>query len=102
MDQTQVWLHAQATANAQMQAQLTSANAQILALAPMVEAVRADQERQRRESEVAYTDLQRTFGQGPRREPRLSFVNQKYCEGGKFLGNKAENFKAWAKRVRIC
>ena len=88
-------------AQAQMQSQLTSANAQILALAQMLEAVRADQERLRRESEAAYTDLQRNVGQGPRREQRLSFVNQKQYEGGKFLGNKNENFKVWAKRVRI-
>ena len=69
---------AQAAANAQMQVQLTSANAQIVALAQMLEAVRADQERLRRDSEAAYTDLQRNLGQGPRREQRLSFVNQKH------------------------
>ena len=100
MDQSQGQMQAQAAANAhaQMQVQLTSANAQILALAQMLEAVRADQERLRRESEAAYTDLQRNVGQGPRREQRLSFVNQKHYEGGKFLGNKNENFKVWGPR----
>ena len=74
----------------------------------MLETLRADQERRRRESEAAYTELQRNVGQvgqnvgqSPKREPRLSFVNQKHYEGGKFLGNKNENFKVWAKRVRI-
>ena len=71
-----------------LQEQLTTANGQIIALGQMVEAMRADQERLRRESEAAFLELQRTAGQapgqGPRREQRLSFVNQKHFEGGKF------------------
>ena len=71
----------------------------------MVEAMRADQERLRRESEAAFLELQRTAGQapgqGPKREQRLSFVNQKHFEGCKFSGKKDENYNAWAKRVRI-
>ena len=31
----------------------------------------------------------------------MSFVSMKSFEGGKFAGGKSENFKAWAKRVRI-
>ena len=91
-------------AQAQMQQQLVAANTQILQLAQMVETLRNDQERLRRESEAAYSDLQRNMGQAgqsPKREHRLSFVNQKHYEGGKFLGGKNENFKVWAKRVRI-
>ena len=50
-------------AQAQMQQQLVAANAQILALAQMIETLRTDQERLRRESEAAYTELQRNMGQ---------------------------------------
>ena len=74
-----------------MQEQLATANAQIMALGQMVESMRADQDRLRRESEAAFVELQRTAGlagqapgQGPKREQRISFVNQKHYEGSKF------------------
>ena len=88
-------------AQSQMQEQLVAANAQIMALGQMVEAMRADQERLRRDSEAAFVELQRSAGQSPKPPTRLSFVNQKHYEGGKFMGKKDENYKTWAKRVRI-
>ena len=83
--------------------QLAGANAQVASLSQMVDTMRTDQERLRRDSEAAFLELQRNSGQGPRpeREHRLTFVSQKHYEGGKFLGSKAENFKSWARRVRI-
>ena len=87
-----------------MQEQLVAANAQIMALGQMVEAMRTDQERLRRDSEAAFVELQRSAGlagQAPKPPSRLSFVNQKHYEGGKFTGKKDENYKAWAKRVRV-
>ena len=95
---------------AQMQAtgayheqQLNGANQQIAQLSQLLDTVRTDQERLRRDSEAAFLELQRNSGQGPRpeREHRITFVSQKHYEGGKFLGSKAENFKSWARRVRI-
>ena len=83
---------------------IAGANAQIAALSQMVDGMRLDQERLRRDSETAFVELQRTAGlagQAPKPPYRLSFVNQKHFEGGKFSGKKDENYKAWAKRVRI-
>ena len=69
------------------EAQLNGANAQIIHLSQLLDAVRADQERLRRESEAAFQELQRNSGQGPKpeREHRITFVSQKHYEGGKFL-----------------
>ena len=111
--QEQVQLQVQAARDqmqAQMQAasahsdtQLASANAQILYLSQMLESVRADQERLRRESEAAFNSFEsRSQGRtGGTREREVSFVNMKSFEGGRFAGGKAESFQAWAKRVRI-
>ena len=90
-------------ASAHSDTQLATANAQILYLIQMLESVRADQERLRRESEAAFNSFEsRTQGRtGGTREREVSFVNMKSFEGGRFAGGKAESFQAWAKRVRI-
>ena len=63
--------------------QLAGANAQVASLSQMVDTMRTDQERLRRDSEAAFLELQRNSGQGPRpeREHRLTFVSQKHYEG---------------------
>ena len=65
-----------------MQAQLTSANAQILALAQMLELVPADQGRLRRESEHAYSELQRNESQLEFKPRGIASVNQRNYKGG--------------------
>ena len=83
------------------EAQLAGANAQILHLSQMLDAMRVEQDRLRQDSQTAFNDLEaRSRGRtGGTRE--VSFVSMKSFEGGKFAGGKSENFKAWAKRVRI-
>ena len=99
-DQMQAQMHA---ASAHSDTQLASANAQILYFSQMLESVRADQERLRRESEAAFNSFEsRTQGRtAGTREREICFVNMKSFEGWKFAGGKAESFQAWAKRVRI-
>ena len=83
------------------EAQLAGANAQILHLSQMLDAMRVEQDRLRQDSQTAFNDLEaRSRGRtGGTRE--VSFVSMKSFEGGKFAGGKSENFKSWAKRVRI-
>ena len=99
-DQMQARMQA---ASAHSDTQLASANAQILYFSQMLESVRADQERLRRESEAAFNSFEsRTQGRtAGTREREICFVNMKSFEGWKFAGGKAESFQAWAKRVRI-
>ena len=75
-DQMQTQMQA---ASAHSAAQLASANAQILYFSQMLEAVRADQERLRRESEAAFTSFEsRTQGRtGGMCKREVSLVNMK-------------------------
>ena len=96
----QLQVQIQAT-NVHHEAQLAGANAQILHLSQMLDAMRSEQERLRRDSETAYNDLEARSRGRSAGSREVSFVSTKSFEGGKFAGSKAENFKAWAKRVRI-
>ena len=81
--------------------QLTSANAQILYLSQALEGMKSEQDRLRRDSEAAFNNLEQRNRERTAGTREVSFVNIKSFEGGKFTGGKSENFKAWAKRVRI-
>ena len=95
-DQMQAQLQA---ASAHADTQLASANVQILYLSQMLESMRADQERLRRESEAAFNSFEsRTQGRtAGTREREICFVNMKSFEGCKFAGGKAESYPGLGK-----
>ena len=64
------------------EAQLTGANAQILHLSQMLDAMRADQERLRRDSETAFNDLEARSRGRTAGTREVSFVSTKSFEGG--------------------
>ena len=96
----QIQTQMQAT-SAYHETQLNGANAKILHVSQMLDAMRAEQDRLRNDSQTAFNDLEARSGGRIAGTREVSFVSMKSFEGGKFAGGKSENFKAWAKRVRI-
>ena len=97
-DQMQAQMEA---SSAHYDTQLASANAQLLYLSQALEGMRSEQERLRRDSEAAFNSLEQRNRERTAGTREVSFVSMRSFEGGKFTGGKPENFKAWAKRVRI-
>ena len=85
---------------------LRSSQEQVATLSRAVDSVRAEASGAVQELRAALATEQQRVQQlmqngGDRPERQRSLVNTKTFEGGVFIGAKTENFRAWAKKVKI-
>ena len=91
-----------------VQAQLASAEEQITTISTALDNMRSEASAAIKElrvlliAEQQKTDLlQKAYGNNGRKEKDWALVNSKEFAGGKFSGAKGEEFRGWAKKVKV-